>query len=72
MRNVISQSDNFEPELIALIAPLRLELVLSQYSVGKCWKEDETSQTIPPCIAQSNLTLLYGLPRVRNANLNDR
>ena len=35
MRNVISQSDQFEPELISLMAPLGLALVLSQYPVGR-------------------------------------
>ena len=38
MRNVISQSDAFEAALIDLIASLRLELVLSQYPVGKKMK----------------------------------
>ena len=35
MRNVISQSDQFQPELITLMAPLGLALVLSQYPVGR-------------------------------------
>ena len=35
MRNVISQSDTFMPELISLIAPLNIALELSQYPVGK-------------------------------------
>ena len=38
MRNVVAQSDGFEPELIQLLAPLRLELVLSQYPVGRRMK----------------------------------
>ena len=38
MRNVVAQSDGFEAELIQLLAPLRVELVLSQYPVGKKMK----------------------------------
>lgn len=35
MRNVIAQSDQFEPELISQMAPLGLALVLGQYPVGR-------------------------------------
>ena len=35
MRNVISQSDTFDADLISVMAPLRLALVLSQYPVAK-------------------------------------
>jgi hypothetical protein len=38
MRNVVAQSDGFETELIHLLAPLRLDLVLSQYPVGRRMK----------------------------------
>ena len=38
MRNVVAQSDGFDSELIRLLAPLRLELVLSQYPVGRKMK----------------------------------
>jgi hypothetical protein len=38
MRNVIVQSDGFGEELIAIIAQLRLGLVLSQYPVAKSYK----------------------------------
>lgn len=35
MRNVVSQSDQFDAELISLLGPLNVALVLSQYPVGK-------------------------------------
>jgi len=38
MRNVVAQTDGFEPALIQLVAPLGLALVLSQYPVGKKMK----------------------------------
>jgi len=38
MRNVVVQSDCFEHELIDCIAPLRLQIVLSQYPVAKKMK----------------------------------
>jgi hypothetical protein len=34
MRDVIFQSDGFEPKLIQAIAPLGLQIVLSQYPVA--------------------------------------
>lgn len=39
MRNVIVQSDSFEPQLLAVLADLNLRLVLSQYPMaGKAKK----------------------------------
>lgn len=43
MRNVISQSDQFHPELISLMAPLGLALVLIHYPLGK--KNNEVKQS---------------------------
>ena len=35
MRNVVSQSDQFDSELISLLGPPNIALALSQYPVGK-------------------------------------